>query len=239
MSQRHHDQSWQTFDGLWNFRPVEAALARGRQLRPGALLRSEQPYRLDPTQRRHLIERYGIRHIVDLRTVEERSASEAIEAPITRLPLPDVSRDPSLVDGSRNLTDAYLAMLDDHAATVAAAIAAIGERSPVLVHCTAGKDRTGIVVALTLELVGARIEDIVRDYVESGQRLRALTQLVIAQGQQPTWSDLPPEVLSTPASAIIAVLEAVRERWGSVATFLTTFGVTPTRIEAIRSSLVV
>lgn len=238
MSQSADDQDWRAFDGLWNFRPVEAILANGHRLRPGRLLRSDQPYRLDATQRRQLLERYAIGKILDLRTAEECAPTESIDAPRTHLPLPDVSRDPRIADGSRNLAGAYRAMLDDHAPTLVRAIDAIGVSTPVLVHCTAGKDRTGIVVALTLELVGARRDDIVRDYVESGRRLAALTERALARGYEPTWRDLAPEVLGAPPAAIITVLETVEERWGSVDRFLMTFGMTPARIEAIRSSLI-
>ena len=69
----------------------------------------------------------------------------------------------------------YLGYLEDRPDQVVAAVRTIaGSAGPVLVHCAAGKDRTGVVVALALSAVGVRPEAIVADYAATGERTGAL-----------------------------------------------------------------
>ncbi len=211
-----HDQHL----GLWNFRAVKAVTATGVPLRERMLLRSEHPYHLAPEERTRLVGVLGIRQILDRRTPEERRADESIEVPVVRLTLPDVSRDEELLAGRRQLADAYLEILESHGPTLAEAVRVLSGAGPTLVHCTAGKDRTGIVVALTLSVVGARVRDIVDDYRRSEQNLRRLQAERRRAGVEPSWSHLPAALLSSPPEAIEAVLAATEQRWGSTYRYL-------------------
>ncbi|MCZ0973837.1 tyrosine-protein phosphatase [Streptomyces albulus] len=55
-------------------------------------------------------------------------------------------------------------MLDHRAAWFASVVAELADRLPAVVSCAAGKDRTGLTVALVLDLVGVGRADIIRDY---------------------------------------------------------------------------
>ena len=69
------------------------------------------------------------------------------------------------------MTGHYLGYLEDRPDQVVAAVRTIASsEGPVLVHCAAGKDRTGVVVALALSAVGVRPEAIVADYAATGER---------------------------------------------------------------------
>lgn len=74
----------------------------------------------------------------------------------------------------------YRAMVDDQAARVGAAIGAIADAPPgcVIVNCHAGMDRTGVVIALTLDLLGVPADLIVADYAASGAPRTTIRRLL-------------------------------------------------------------
>lgn len=227
-------------DRLWNLRAVEASLDAEQRLRRGWLLRSEAPYHLRPTRRAELLAKLQVRRLIDLRTDVERCAAfDPIDGIVVEsYPLPDVSRDPDLLDGTRSLEDAYVAMLDEHGPTVARAVAALAGDGPVLVHCTAGKDRTGIVIALALDLLGVERDTIVSDYAASGANLARLTEGFRRARVEPPWSSLPPAVQASPPGAIEQALAHVRDGWGSTRSFLLAHGVAPASLTALVADLV-
>jgi len=89
---------------------------------------------------------------------------------------------------------------------------------PCLVHCTAGKDRTGVLVALVLMLLGARDEDIIKDYALSTIGLQPAAALFIARWQQdPVFRDNWQGALnmgSAKAETMQATLKMIREKYG-------------------------
>src|SRR6185503_11448128 len=69
----------------------------------------------------------------------------------------------------------YLGYLRDRGDAVVAALRVMARTDGAsLVHCAAGKDRTGVVVALALEVAGVTREAIVADYAQTGERLEAV-----------------------------------------------------------------
>lgn len=109
----------------------------------------------------------GVTRVVDLRENAEAASAQTIIAgtnlPIYGRPAPDTGR----------LEDIYEGLLRERGSALAAAVKQIAlEDGAVLVHCTAGKDRTGLVVALTLAATGTPREEIVADYVRSARDVR-------------------------------------------------------------------
>ena len=77
---------------------------------------------------------------------------------------------------------------------------------PVLVHCTAGKDRTGIAVAVLLLVGGIEPADVVADYTASGPNVPALLDRLRALGRSlPANVQVGSELLGAPADAINVV----------------------------------
>ncbi|WP_165956736.1 tyrosine-protein phosphatase [Kribbella antibiotica] len=113
------------------------------------------------------LDAYGITRIVDVRDVWE---IETFPSPYRadprwlNIPLNDPA-DPAI--GSDDLLIQYQALVNNYPHRFARAIAAIAEAppGPVLVACHAGRDRTGLVIALTLAAIGVPTEVIVQDYV--------------------------------------------------------------------------
>ena len=91
----------------------------------------------------------------------------------------------------------------------------------VLVHCTQGKDRTGLVVALALHLAGVTDDAIIADYAKSQGGLDVQRALMVGEmaktGLDPTFSDAPDEVM-------VQTLQYIREQYGSPKEYLTLNG---------------
>lgn len=115
-----------------------------------------------------------------------------------------------------------------------------GGHLPVLVNCTAGKDRTGMAAALVLTALGVPRSIVVEDYVLTNEILRAEGVMVSRPGGR--MSQLPREVVDAIGAAdpdyINAALDAIDARHGSVGAYLNDeIGVSPADLHAIRDSL--
>ncbi|SCL38970.1 Tyrosine phosphatase family C-terminal region [Micromonospora pallida] len=134
----------------------------GHLIRQGALLRSDSHERLTPATVEVL--RSGrVSRIVDLRWAWECAAQPS---PFVGDP---VYRHVPMLDDVLAYTpppDTYAPMLDHNRQRIAAAFRAVAEAPPggVLVHCKAGRDRTGVLVALLLTVAGVAAEDVAADY---------------------------------------------------------------------------
>jgi protein-tyrosine phosphatase len=111
---------------------------------------------------------------------------------------------------------------------------------PALVHCTAGKDRTGIVVAFTLAVIGVSDEIIAADYALSSLYLDP--QLTPAIGQISADTGLDEQVtqamMASPPELILQALDRARQQAGSVEGYLTRHGVTQNELAALKKVLV-
>ncbi|GAA3110597.1 tyrosine-protein phosphatase [Streptosporangium carneum] len=164
---------------LLNLRDV--ADGTGTLLRPGTLLRSAQPHALSPADVDLLAGLLGglpegLRLVADLRGETERTdddwtllAERGVR--IARLGTSGSPADLSALPPGIDLGDLYVLMLDHRTAWFASVVAEIADGLPALVHCAAGKDRTGLVVALVLDLAGVDHDTIVRDYAATGEHL--------------------------------------------------------------------
>ncbi|MEV4094768.1 tyrosine-protein phosphatase [Streptosporangium saharense] len=172
---------------LLNLRDV----AEGTPLRTGMLLRSAQPHRLTTADTDRLAGLLGgplegLRLVADLRSEAERAGDDwtlltDLGVRVTRLGTSGSPADLSALPPGIDLGDLYVLMLDHRTAWFASVVAEIADGLPALVHCAAGKDRTGLVVALILDLVGVEHEVIVRDYAATATHLpQIITMLGLA-----------------------------------------------------------
>jgi len=112
----------------------------------------------------------GICTAIDLRSSEEvgRGTFTGSAAPVRHLPVFEVGPTFSepIEDVARTLADAYVWMLSEGSGSIRTAIELLGEPRdlPAVVYCAAGKDRTGVVVAIVLLLLGAEREVVAADY---------------------------------------------------------------------------
>lgn len=227
-------------DGVNNFRDVGGIPVDGGRIRAGVLLRSGQ---LSAATTAGVNEvRRRVAHIVDLRDGEEVAAEPTeIEGPdTTHLPL-FLGSVRSFFESDTSLEDLYLHLLEESGDRLVAAIRIIAEGEPTLIHCTVGKDRTGVTVALALAAVGADREAIVADYALTESLLPAERSRRIAaylRSQHPQAVHAVALATQSPAHVMRALLAQIDERWGSAAGYLRANGMTDHELVALREALV-
>ena len=111
-----------------------------------------------------------MRRIIDLRADEEvrhaPSRVDGLDLETVRVPL-FLGSVASFFERDTSLAEMYRAMVDDSAARVIEVIRGLLAEQPVLVHCTVGKDRTGVTVALALAAAGVDEEAVIADYART------------------------------------------------------------------------
>jgi protein-tyrosine phosphatase len=233
------------WEGLLNARDLGGyPAAEGRETRWGAVVRSDSPAALTPAGRQALIG-YGVRCIVDLRLPEEvADRPNPFAEPDTHgIAYTNVSFiDPAAAPPQdvATLADDYKRMLDRFHPAVSAVMAAIA-RAPeggVLVHCAAGKDRTGLVSALLLGLVGVQSQTIAADYALTAECLRPREQAWLdnGPGERAEREALLARVAPT-AEVMLEVLDHLVDRYGGVEAYLLHAGVAPADLDRLRARL--
>jgi rhodanese-related sulfurtransferase len=109
---------------------------------------------------------------------------------------------------------------------------------PVLVHCTAGKDRTGVLIGLIMDVLGASDADIANEYGLSDASIDRLIAYLRESGRQLEGTDAEIRArLSTPPERMAGFIELMRERYGSAAEFFASKGVPMDEINRVRQLL--
>jgi protein-tyrosine phosphatase len=234
-------------EGTHNFRDVGGYPAQTGRTRSGQLFRSDALTRITPTGVADLAAlRIGV--VVDLRSQlelsQDCSANVLPGAVLIHLPIHGGSQ-ASILEGDHiSLELLYRQMLLDSAWSFTAAVSVIAEsgRTPVLVNCTAGKDRTGLAIALVLEAVGVERSAVVADYTQSALNLdgewmdQTLTRLV--SNGVPISPALFEALGGSPDRAMSQVLRWVDQEYGSVIGYLQAHGLLEESVELLREKLV-
>jgi protein tyrosine/serine phosphatase len=135
---------------------------------------------------------------------------------------------------------AYLGYLGDRAGAVVDALRALAGGGPgaSVVHCAAGKDRTGVVCALALAVAGVGHDDIVADYAMTADVIDALVAKLAASPTYAEDMERRDVASHTPrAETMDRVLTLLDERHGGAAGWLTAHGFDPEEQAALRARL--
>lgn len=236
--------------GILNLRDI-AELTAGSPNAParGRVYRSSQPFGWDTEATMEFLRRQGIETIVDLRSEREAGivpwqVAHDAGIDVIAAPLDPSDADPAatlLLQTAEDLGNYYLSWLAARPDAVLAALRPVSEGRTTLVHCAAGKDRTGVITAVVLLVAGVEDELIIEDYAHTTgalpQILPALAELWA--GQLPAHNvpkDLP-VILTAPAQAMATFLDGVRLQFGSIEDYLTGAGMSGADLEALRNSL--
>jgi protein tyrosine/serine phosphatase len=118
-------------------------------------------------------------------------------------------------------------------------ILADADSLPLVFHCAAGKDRTGVVAAIVLSVLGVSDDDIATDYSLSRLGMPRFKEWVIATFPEAAdaMSDQPAAFLAAPAEAMHSFLERVRTDHGSMHDYVADLGVTDKALDRVRANL--
>ena len=231
-------------EGISNLRDVGGyATVDGRYTRWRTLFRSGCVDRLSLSGQEWLVEHAGLRTVIDLRQDDEIVSRPNVFANSTRVryrrvPLFD---GPPPDDAPVPLEVGYWRMLEQRHARMRAVFEELLEPGalPALIQCYAGKDRTGMVVALILEAIGVPRATVAADYALSaaclGQEFVDETRAWLTERG---WSwETYGHLCGSPAELMLDVLAGVDSRFGGVASYLASIGVPPADVQALRERL--
>jgi protein-tyrosine phosphatase len=130
-------------------------------------------------------------------------------------------------------------MLTDGADSLVEIVRLVADGQPALFHCAAGKDRTGVVAAVLLGLLGVERDEIVTDYHATAGAMAAFVDWLTLEYPEAidAMTSQPPEYLEAPPEAMSAFLDAVDERYGSMVGLADHLGIPEATVARLRATL--
>ena len=258
---------WIDLDGVANMRDVGGLpTTDGGRIARRRLLRSDNLQDLTDRDIAHLVDDVGVTDVVDLRSdVELRiegpgplqvrglvshhhhslfrddlyavAAQDALVLPWSKeargtVP-PKVKRDDD------HWASHYLGYLADRPDSVLAALEVVaGSAGATIVHCAAGKDRTGTVTGIALSVAGVSDEDVVADYVASAERVeRVVARLRARPAYRDALRDQPVDHQVPKPLTMVRILTVLREQHGGAGGWLRDQGWAESDVQALRTGL--
>jgi protein tyrosine/serine phosphatase len=253
---------WIELEGAVNVRDLGGLpTSDGRQVADKVLLRSDNLQALTAADIATLVDDYGLTTVIDLRSSKETESEGP--SPLDAVPavqhlhlsvLPELGESTDVVaealllkrerDASRYPDDVmcghYLGYLEDRPESVTGAVRAIADSAgAAIVHCAAGKDRTGVVVALALSAVGVPAEEVIADYARTDERIEAILRRLM--GSRTYEGDLKGSEIDRHRprpETMKAFLEQVEVRYGGVTEWLAAHGFGKADLRRLRARLV-
>jgi protein-tyrosine phosphatase len=232
-------------EGAVNFRDLGGyATDDGRRTRWRLLFRADGLGELSEADL-SVFRTLGIRTVIDLRseTELERGRFDVDAHPVAFHHLPFIEQLPDAEEFDRRpglLGSQYQEILRDAGPQIVAAMEVLAgpDALPAVFHCTAGKDRTGVLSALLLSVLGVDEPTVVADYALSGEamlRLRAKLILKYPEGRE-TIENID-EVFSADPAQMELLLDHLRAEYGSAEAYLAGLGARLDLVEALRGAL--
>lgn len=255
---------WIELEGAVNVRDLGGLpTADGGRTAERKLLRADNLQGLSPSDVRRLVDKHGVSTVIDLRSTRERESEgpAPLEAESAVLHthhsvLPErgaatdvAAEDDALLTRRERIIERYpddymcgmyLGYLEDRPESVVGALREVVRADgAALVHCAAGKDRTGVVTAVALTAVGVHRDAVVADYVATGERIEAILDRLRAS---PTYAAdidrLPVEAHTPRPETMVAFLEQLDARFGGAAAWLDDHGFGPAELKQLAATLV-
>ena len=200
---------------------------------------------------------YGITTVIDLRSESEVKGSpgpafsrfqstspasmpangpDGSSPAYLHLPLIDDATAPSLEEAP-TMPGRYVLMVERRQAAFGAIFNGIASaEGPVLFHCFAGKDRTGLVAAMMLSLAGVEPQAIGDDYAETDLQLASRYDEWLAKAA-PEHLDTMRSELRCPPEWMLTTLDHVERKWGGVEAYLEAAGLPSSTITRLKQKL--
>jgi protein-tyrosine phosphatase len=215
----------------------------GLRTRTGRLFRGASLHRLEADEST-AVASLGLRSAFDLRTTAEVGARTYRQDAVALHHFPVFELSPEfeepIEDVAVKLAETYIWMLDEGGAAISGILRMLEDPAgyPAIIYCAAGKDRTGVICAIVLHLLGVDREEIIADYALSdapAQALREWRARLAPELRDP----VPAAVYRAPAAAMRLFFVMVEDRFGSIEAYLETIDVpVETTRRALRANLV-
>jgi protein tyrosine/serine phosphatase len=229
---------------------------QGQRVRSGVLYRSDSPHRLAGGDA-GAFERLGIRTIVDLRSYAELdrlgrpplgpTVRVYVHAPL-RIAVPvtgPATVPPDLkLDDTLTLGKLYCRFVTESGEELRTILRLLSDEQafPALFYCVAGKDRTGIVAAIILALLGVPDEIIAADYAATADSFELFLELASQDGALGNLADgqqVDSALLGAEAETMLSFLSWIRAEFGSVENLVGGFGIDGAAVAALRHNLLI
>lgn len=233
--------------GVCNFRGLGGLqTVDDRRVRQGVVFRSAGLCELTPEDVAVISGQLGVKTVIDLRTdIELERDGVGPLKDVRRVQLPLIHDDgQGGSDPSRQreggLAARYLSYLDMAATAVVGALDVLADPNnhPVIIHCSAGKDRTGVMVAMLLDTLRVSEQDIIEDYVRSHpHRDKVVAYLRRRPAYEKLMDRMPEFALDAEPETMREFLAAIRRKHGGVGALLHAHGMSTTTADALRQAL--
>ena len=242
---------WLPIEGCANFRDLGGYLNRdGQTVRWRRLFRSDALQEMTQSDSRFAIQDLNIGLVVDLRNPNEaerdgRGPLLDLGADYRHVPLLEGRGIPPFTGGDvvERLSATYQWLIHNSGPRVAEAVNAVAAslrsepaegRGAVVFHCSAGKDRTGMLAALILEVLGVDTEAISADYILTNEVIEGILRRIKAMENNNTVTT---QSLSAQPAAFQGFQDTLQQEYGGAESYLRKHGVAGETLERLRTSL--
>lgn len=241
-------------ENLYNARDLGGYITKDKKVTKWfRFLRTDDLHHASAADQKYLKE-YGVTTVIDLRSKNELATNPNPFKDDTEIDYhncsllvgdatkPNEEMMKKMLEGGNVLGNMYLGMLQQAQPTIKEIFEIIGEsKGTVLYHCTAGKDRTGVISALLLGLAGASSADIVNNYIETYHYLNESPFI----HQNNTNLQLSEEMLrikesflNSDAKNMEMLLKYIHDNYGTIPEYLTKIGIEKKILNKIKESFV-
>ncbi|CAM4380667.1 tyrosine-protein phosphatase [Paenibacillus typhae] len=229
-------------DGAYNVRDIGGyGTTDGGVVQTGRLFRADGLHRLTERDQQSLLGR-GVRTIIDLRHGDELLQKRNVFADSADVAYHNVSLiNPATTMAAdiRSLGDMYKNMLDQCGPQLSRVFELISqaEAEGVLFHCAAGKDRTGVVAGLLLDLAGVPVPSIVADYAETETNLLPLMEEFRAEMPEMMQGGAYDAFLGSAPENMELMLDHLHRVYGGAESYLLSVGLSKLQIDSLKKKL--
>jgi protein-tyrosine phosphatase len=229
--------------GTYNVRDLGGYLTQDGETRWRRILRADGLHRLDADGMATLVDA-GVTTVIDLRHADELASQPNPFGTNSAVHYHNISLfdrlRPAANPGGDLLLELYKMALAQRQEAIATVLTTIAEapEGVVLFHCTAGKDRTGIVAALLLALAGVEAALIVEDYAQTGLMIAPIVEEIIAEAVS-RGADIAAfrPLLASEPETMVATIAHLTEQYGSARKYLRIIGLSEATIAALHDRL--